>query len=125
MSFELTGKLIEKYDEQVISDTFKKREFVIETEENAGSMVFTNQIKFQLTQDRCDALNNYNTGDEVKVSFNLRGRKYEKNGQVNYFTNLEAWRLESVASSAGSGGLDSFSEADAPPPMDESDDLPF
>ena len=41
MAFEITGKLIEKYNEVQVSDTFKKREFVIEKQENN----FTDFIK--------------------------------------------------------------------------------
>ena len=33
MAFELTGKLIEKFDTQEITEKFKKREFVIEFQE--------------------------------------------------------------------------------------------
>ena len=36
MSFELAGKLIEKFDVHQVSDTFRKREFVIEKTENQG-----------------------------------------------------------------------------------------
>jgi hypothetical protein len=32
----------------------------------------------------------------VKVHFNIKGSKWEKNGQINYITNLDAWRLENV-----------------------------
>ncbi len=125
MSFEISGKLIEKFDTEKISDKFRKREFVIEIKEVVGSNEFVNHIKFQLTQDRCDMLDNYNIDDEIRISFNLRGRKWEKNGKVSYFTNLEAWRIDKVVRS----------EEDQPPPpthddllMPEGpnpDDLPF
>ena len=36
MSFELAGKLIEKFDVNQVSDTFRKRDFVIEKTENQG-----------------------------------------------------------------------------------------
>ena len=54
MSFELAGKLIEKFDVNQVSDTFRKRDFVIEKTENQGGKEFTDHIKFQLTQDRCN-----------------------------------------------------------------------
>jgi hypothetical protein len=46
MSFELEGKLIEKFDTVVVSEKFQKREFVLETEENNGGSVYTQNIKF-------------------------------------------------------------------------------
>jgi len=129
MAFEITGKLIIKEDTQVISDRFKKREFVILKEENNGGSVFTDHIKFQLTQDRCDLIEGFQVEDEINVSFNIRGNKWEKNGNVSYFTNLDAWKIDTVQ--AGSGEIP---EAPAfPTSSDESfpsaeggeDDLPF
>jgi len=97
MSFEINGKLYEKYDTVSVSDKFRKREFVIEKTEATNAGEFTELIKFQLTQDRCDALDRFNVNEDVKISFNIRGRKWEKDGKVSYFTNLEAWRIEKVA----------------------------
>jgi hypothetical protein len=97
MSFEINGKLYEKYDTVSVSDKFRKREFVLEKIEATNAGEFTELIKFQLTQDRCDSLDRFNVNEEVKISFNIRGRKWEKDGKVSYFTNLEAWRIEKVA----------------------------
>ncbi len=108
MSFEVTGKLIEKYDVQTISEKFKKREFILEKRENSSGFEFIDYIKFQLTQDKCSLLDPYQLGDELKISFNLRGRKWEKEGRINYFTNLEAWRIEKL-------------ETDQQPPPDGND----
>ncbi len=99
MSFETTGKLIAVYPVTEISDKFKKREFVIEQAETKNGFDFKDYVKFQVTQDKCSLPDQVKVGDTVKVSFNLRGRKWEKDGTVNYFTNLEAWKLESTSSS--------------------------
>ena len=64
---------------------FTKREFVIETDEK-----FPQQLKFEVTKDRCEALDKYREGQEVKVHFNLRGS--EHNGK--FYNSHEAWRLE-------------------------------
>ena len=136
MSFELAGKLIVKGETQQVSERFKKREFVIEKEENRGGMVFTDTIKFQLTQDRCDLLDGSSLNDELKVSFNIKGNRWEKAGQVNYFVNLDAWRIEKASvANAASQSNESFSapQNDVPLPTsepdfgssDEEDDLPF
>jgi hypothetical protein len=97
MSFETTGKLIEVYPVTAISDKFKKREFVIEQAETKNGFDFKDYVKFQVTQDKCSLPDQVKIGDMVKVSFNLRGRKWEKDGNINYFTNLEAWKLEIVS----------------------------
>ena len=129
MAFELTGKLIVKEETNIVSDRFKKREFVILKEENNGGMVFTDYVKFQLIQDKCDLINDYQLEDELKVSFNLRGNKWEKNGSTSYFTNLDAWRVEKVAAGAGaSQEAPSFPGQEAEPFAsgdDSGEDLPF
>jgi len=93
MSYELSGKLFLKNEEVVISDRFKKREFVVLTEDDKGAQVYTEHVKFQLTQDKCDLIDKYNEGDEVTVKFNIKGNKWEKDGETSYFTNLDAWGI--------------------------------
>lgn len=94
MSLEVTGKLLVKYDALQVSEKFKKREFVLDLTEEKNGYTFASFAKFQLTQDRCSTLDAYNEGELVKVSFNIKGSKWEKDGKVNYITNLEAWRVE-------------------------------
>jgi hypothetical protein len=38
----------------------------------------------------------FNIGDEVKISFNIKGTKWMKDGRENYITNLDAWRIENI-----------------------------
>ncbi|MGE0088938.1 MAG: DUF3127 domain-containing protein [Bacteroidales bacterium] len=127
MSFEITGKLIEKYSIIQVNDRFKKREFVIESKESNNGMDFKDFIKFQLTQDKCNLIELIQTGEEIKVSFNIRGNKWEKDGKTSYFNNLDAWRIEK-----SQGKNQQVSNESIPSPSiedmpieDESDDLPF
>jgi len=126
MSFELAGKLIEKFDVQQVSDSFRKREFIVERIENQSGMEFTDHIKFQLTQDRCSIIDSINIQDEIKVSFNIRGRRWVKDDNVSYFTNLEAWRIEKTAVTPEEPPPPPpiMTDEDAPP-SEELDDLPF
>ncbi|MGB5988286.1 MAG: DUF3127 domain-containing protein [Marinifilaceae bacterium] len=125
MNYEVTGRLIVKDDIQAISDRFKKREFVIEVE-NERNSDWNDFIKVQLTQDRCDLVENMNLNDMIKVSFNLRGRKWENNGQTSYFTNLEGWRIEKVSQdSNNTPPVPEYSAAEIPVAESEVDDLPF
>ena len=94
MNFELTGKIFEIYPTQQKTEKFKSREFVIETSKAVGDRVITDYVKFQSTGDKCDLLNRYKTGDTVTIHFNIRGNRWEKDGKVSYFTNLDAWRIE-------------------------------
>lgn len=132
MAFEITGKLFLKEETNVISDRFKKREFVVLKEENNGGSIFTEYIKFQLTQDKCALIDNVQLQDDIKVSFNIKGTKWEKNGNVSYFNNLDAWRIEkasaetATASSTAKQSVPSFNSAsDSTFGGDEDGDLPF
>lgn len=131
MSFEITGTISEVFDTQEITASFSKREFVIEKTESGGTRTFTETIKFQLTNDRCDLIDPYTEGQEIKVHFNIKGRKWEKDGRTSYFTNLEAWRIEPIGEAPpkkiiNQDPTDDFPEIKAEiPPEVEEDDLPF
>jgi single-strand DNA-binding protein len=91
-AFEAEGKLYKKMDIQQVTDTFKKREFVVEMVDGA----YTQLVKFQMVQNNCEKLDGFNEGDEVKVTFNLRGREWTSpQGEVKYFSTLDAWKIDS------------------------------
>ncbi len=130
MSYELTGKLVAKYDTVQRTETFKTREFAVEKTEDIGGRIITNYVKFQSVQDKTAIIDKVNIGDEIKVSFNIKGSKWEKEGKVNYITNLDAWRIEQVLQPGADKGvtdteymepLDTFSSTSP----DAIDDLPF
>lgn len=134
MSLEVTGKLLVKYEAQQVSDRFKKREFVLELAEEINGNVYTNYAKMQLVQNKCDIVDRFNEGDMVKVSFNIKGNRWERDGKVNFITNLDAWRIESAGAAGGQAqSAPSYSSANnaggaAPnynPSPESVDDLPF
>jgi hypothetical protein len=125
MNFELSGKLIEKYDIIQVSDTFKKREFVIEHTDNSSGKDYTDLIKFQLTRERCALIDRFNINDEIKVSFNIRGKRWVKDDRVSYFINLEAWKIEKIVMSSEEPPLPPPLMEEEAPPLEELDDLPF
>ena len=101
MSYELSGKLIEKYDTVQRTETFKTSEFAVEKSEEINGKTITNYAKFQCVQDKTALLDSIAVGSDVKVYFNIKGSKWEKDGKVNYITNLDAWRIESTGSQSG------------------------
>lgn len=126
MGFDLTGKLVAKFETIQRSATFKTREFVVETTEDINGRTINNFVKFQSVQDRTSIIDRFNTGDTIKVQFNIKGSRWEKNGQVNYITNLDAWRIEQI--SMGSGSSIETPPAFSPDPESQhgmADDLPF
>ena len=100
---------------------FKKREFVIETEERG----YQQYVKFQLNQDKCSLIDDHSMGDELKVAFNLSGKPYtRKTGEKDYITNIVAWKIDKVA--AGSSAPAPESPAFNIENMEaDSSDLPF
>lgn len=127
--FKLTGTLKVIYPTVQVTEKFSKREFVI----SDTSSMYPQDIIFQATQDKCSMLDGFQTGEQVEVSFNLRGREWTNpQGEVKYFNSLDAWRIEKVGQGMPAGG---------PSPMDigstvapastpsiesnEDDDLPF
>ncbi len=128
MSYELTGKLVVKYDTIQRTESFKTREFVVEKTDEINGRTITNYVKFQCVQDKTTVIDKVNTGDEIKVYFNIKGTRWEKEGKVNYITNLDAWRIEQILQTRKTTPdndyfepLDTFSSA----PPDAVDDLPF
>ncbi|MGL6266292.1 MAG: DUF3127 domain-containing protein [Chitinophagaceae bacterium] len=129
MGFDVTGKLVAKFDTVQRTETFKTREFVIETSEDIKGRMITNYIKFQSVQDRTAIVDRFNIGDQIKVHFNIKGSRWEKNGQVNYITNLDAWRIESgnlqqSGTAPGTEMIPAF-QPDMSRSAEGVDDLPF
>ncbi len=127
MSFEVEGRLHKIYDAEQKTDNFRAREFVIEVQ----SGQYPQMVKFQLVQDRCELLDSYKEGAEIKVFFDLRGREW----QGRYFTNLNAWKIESVSDDGGEAPFEDpvFNEPvpeansgqDQEAKKEDFDDLPF
>ncbi len=124
MSLEITGKLAVKYDTMVVSEKFKKREFIVEIAEEINGNTYTNYGKFQLVQNKCDIIDRAKIGDTVKVFFNIKGNRFEKNGKYNYMTNLDAWRVE-VLSQAQNQQANSAPPAQNYNSGSNDDSLPF
>jgi hypothetical protein len=88
---ETTGKIVMLYDEKQVSEKFRVREFVIETEDK-----YPQRVIFQCINDRVDILDKYRKGDMINVKFNINGR--EHNGR--YYNSLTAWAISKHDSNA-------------------------
>lgn len=86
---ELKGILLVKKDTEMVTESFRKREFVIQTIEQ-----YPQKIPMQLANDKVSLIDNVNLNQEITVSFNYRGSEYKKEGQeTKYFLNLDAWKI--------------------------------
>ena len=122
---EVTGK-IKKIDETKTfgNNGFRKRELVITTDEQYPQM-----LMIEFVQDKCDLLNSFKVGEEIKVSINLRGREWiNPEGEAKYFNSIQGWRVEKVQPGAP-GEVPPMDAASFEPATsvdeNEPDDLPF
>ena len=92
-----------------VTEKFSKREIVITVEDGK----FPQYISLQATGDKTSLLDGYKVGEEVKASFNLRGREW----QDKHFNSLELWEIDLLTPAAAL--------APAHVPDNPADDLPF
>ncbi|MBP7512452.1 MAG: DUF3127 domain-containing protein [Bacteroidia bacterium] len=124
MALDITGKIL-----QIMPTTtgtskagkdWVKQEFVIETQET-----YPKKVCISVMGDKTQELKKYVPGNEVKVSLNLESREY--NGK--WYTNVNAWRIESASANSGSGSSEEPFSADPEPSFTpdggSTDDLPF
>ncbi|MBS9774031.1 MAG: DUF3127 domain-containing protein [Tenacibaculum sp.] len=122
---EVIGKIKLINETQTFGNNgFRKRELVVTTDEQYPQMLL-----IEFIQDKCDLLNNFQVGQDVKVSINLRGREWiNPEGQAKYFNSIQGWRIENLSQATPTQST--------PPPTqtfettedlsaNEPDDLPF
>jgi len=98
---------------------FQRREFVISFELPYGDK--PGYLAFGLFgSEKVAIADDFHEGDMVKVSFDAKSREY--NGK--WYTDLNAWKIESVGEAISGGGVSSTSESSAGG-EDMDDDLPF
>jgi hypothetical protein len=93
---------------KVISDKFSVREFVVTTPDAK----YPQDILFQTINDKMDVLESLGVGQQVEVSYNVRGREF--NGR--YYNTLDAWKVEVTGSKPSQPSTQ---------PIELDDDLPF
>ena len=118
MAYDLTGKIKLIQEAKTFDSGFTKREMVVIVEDGK----YPQEINIEFVQDKISLLDNLQPGQEVTVTFDIRGREY--NGR--YFNNLQGWKIDTA------GGDSSFPAGDPSPtprsgtPDDyEDEDIPF
>ena len=126
---EITGKI--KWIDEVKtygSNGFRKREIVITTQEQ-----YPQNIIIEFVEDKCELLDSYQIGQDVRIGINLRGREWvNPEGQTKYFNSIQGWRIDQLDQ-----GADNDESIPAQKPFEtteldtnqndneEEDDLPF
>jgi len=87
MEHKLKGKLILKSEPRQISEKFRVMDFVIETPDEK----YPQKVQFQILNDRIQEMDKWTIGEELEVSFDIRGREYSG----KYYNSLNAYKIES------------------------------
>ena len=117
MGLEATGKIHAVFEAEQKTERFRVREFVVELADNPS---YPQYVLFQLTNDRCEALDGFEKGDEVRVDFSLRGREWTSpQNEIRYFNSLDVWTLEKLAAKSDPGppGFDAPVPDEREPPF--------
>ena len=124
MALELEGTIRQKLGVQSGTSArgaWAKQEFILEFPDGN----YTSQDCFTAWgQDKVQELDKYQTGDRVKVSFNLRSREY--NGR--WYNDLQIWRIAPAGSDTPQQPVAAAAVPQAPayqtPPAPSIDDMP-
>ena len=124
---EIQGKIKQIGETQTFgSNGFRKRELVVTTEEQ-----YPQHLMVEFVQDKSELLDNYQVGQMVKISINLRGREWvSPQGETKYFNSIQGWRIENLQQDAPAGDMPPIPPAEAFEPArdlneEDHDDLPF
>ncbi len=123
MAYDLTGKVKLVQDAQTFGSGFTKREMVVIVEDGK----YPQEINLEFIQDKVSLLDQIEVGQEVTVTFDIRGREY--NGR--YFNNLQGWKIQAngaaaPAPTAAAADKPPVSDKDVPADFnDYEDDIPF
>lgn len=98
---------------------FRKRVVVLEQDNGR----FTNYIPVEFIQESCDTVDSLNVGDEAEITFQLTGRKWQRDAasEVKYFLNAQASSFRVI----GGGGSEPSADDDGAPMFDPSKEADF
>lgn len=89
---QATGKIYKIEDTRIVSEKFRVRELILETDTRWPQFV-----KFQVTQDLCESLDVYEVGHDISVRFRLKGREWTSpSGDVKFFNSLDIQSIDLI-----------------------------
>ncbi|MDX1735738.1 MAG: DUF3127 domain-containing protein [Halioglobus sp.] len=117
MAYELTGKIKLIQETKTFDSGFQKREMVVTVEDGR----YPQEINLEFVQDKISLLDDLQPGQEVTVTFDIRGREY--NGR--YFNNLQGWKVQVLGDSDLAAGAPAAAAAGADQASFDDEDIPF
>ncbi|RLA50414.1 MAG: hypothetical protein DRR42_13190 [Gammaproteobacteria bacterium] len=118
MAYDLTGKIKILQEPKTFDSGFTKREMVVIVEDGK----YPQEINIEFVQDKVSLLDNLQVGQEVTVTFDIRGREY--NGR--YYNNLQGWKIDTLGNETViSAEAESPTASNIAPTDIYDDDIPF
>ncbi|MCB0471726.1 MAG: DUF3127 domain-containing protein [Flavobacteriaceae bacterium] len=89
---QITGEIKRILDIEEVSESFKKREFDVVTNDQ-----YPQVLRVQVVQDKCSILDSFSEGQSVQVSINLKGREWTNpSGEIKVFNTIESWKIDAI-----------------------------
>jgi len=131
-AIKLTAPIHKIGETQQITDKFKKRDVILYVE-NTNKPEYSDYIKLEAMQDKCETLDSLKPGDVIEATFFLSGRKVDKDGKELYFTSLKLHNFSIQTQEQGASAPPPQQEqptaqppqSEDQPASEEEDDLPF
>jgi len=110
MSYDATGTITAIGEIQEFGTKgFKKREVILTIPDNK----YPQPVAFEFQGERVDMPDKYEVGDEVCISFDLRGREHKE----RVYNTLNAWRITNLGGQGGRTATSASREQKSPAPM--------
>ena len=122
---KLTGTVFRIEEPVQVTEKLTKRNFVVTTGDK-----YPETVAFELINTNCELADAFSEGQQVDVSFNVRGREY--NGK--FYTNLSAWRIDAAGGAQAAPAAATLPRQNTNPSLrqqpgaqiaDPSDEMPF
>lgn len=93
IQFDITAPIHFIGQTQQITEKFRKRDCVLLLDKDSK---WPQTVPLTFTGDRCDRLDEFNEGEVVKITFNLRGREHKG----KFYGELAAFKIDLVGDKA-------------------------
>ena len=104
LDLDITGTVHSVGPIKQITDTFQKRDAIIQIDEVGNNgQTYTQHITLEIKQAACEYWDGISKGDTVSCKCRLRGRLYTRRdtGEEASFTSVDAWRVDVDAAAPG------------------------
>ena len=124
---DLKGRVVKIFPKNQVTESFAKRDFVIETQDK-----YPQTVLMTCKQDRCSELDSIAVGDEVNCHINIDGREWTNpQGEVKYFVSINCWKISNESANNFDANKGNFHNQESPSVeantqmLAEDDGLPF